>query len=136
MQPIYAKGGRKRSTSRAYLSLSQGEDTITINKLPLEQYFSNSINVIKVKRPLALLKDKEGIDPNVGYNISVFVRGGGTTGQAEAARHAIAQAISHLGEPQKAAMKAEKLLTRDGRRVESKKSGLRKARKTTQWTKR
>ena len=135
MATIYAKGGRKTATSRAYLSPTKGKSTIQINKVPLDKYFTNQLNIITAKRPLEILKETEGITTE-GYNISVFVKGGGTTGQAEAARHAIASAISQLGEPHKAAMKAEKLLTRDSRKVERKKPGLRKARKTKQWTKR
>ena len=136
MQTIYAKGGRKTATTRVYLSTTQGEGKIEINKTPLEQYFTNKINIITIKRPLEILKNAEGVNPEETYNISLFIKGGGTTGQAESARHAIAHALAQLGEPYKAAMKAEKLLTRDDRQVERKKPGLPKARATKQWTKR
>ena len=136
MQNIYAKGGRKTATSRAYLSISKGEGNIEVNKIPLAQYFTNKINVSTVKKPLEILKNIEGVNQEENYNISLFVKGGGTTGQAESARHAIARAFAQLGEAYKDAMKKAGFLTRDARKVERKKPGLRKARATKQWTKR
>ena len=134
MATTYAKGGRKTSTSRVYLSPAKGETSIEVNGTPLEKYFSNQINITTVKRPLELVK---GIEGETGsYKISAFVKGGGTTGQAESLRHGIARAFSALGEAPKKAMKAENLLTRDDRKVECKKPGRRKARKVKQWTKR
>lgn len=136
MPTIYAKGGRKKATSRAYITTTQGKGAIHINHMPLEEYFSNKLNILTVQRPLEILQNTEGIDTSTSYDIVVFVKGGGTTGQAESARHAIARAIAEMGSPHKAAMKAAKLCTRDGRRVERKKPGLRKARTRKQWTKR
>lgn len=136
MQTLYAKGGRKTATSRAYIALTQGEGKIEINRKKLEAYFSNKVNVLTVKQPLEILKRSEGIDSKTSYNIAVFVKGGGTTGQAESVRHAIARAIAQIGDPYRAIMKSAKLLTRDSRMVESKKPGYRKSRDKKQWTKR
>lgn len=136
MQTIYAKGGRKKATARAYLSITKGEGKIQVERMPLEKYFTDKMDRITLKSPLEVLKKVEGINPDEQYNINLFIKGGGHTGQAQAARHAIASALSQIGEPYKMAMKAEKLLTRDGRRKEPKKYGLKKARKTEQWVKR
>ncbi|MEM7362113.1 MAG: 30S ribosomal protein S9 [Bacteroidota bacterium] len=137
MEKIYAKGGRKTATARAFLSKAQGsENNIKVNKKPFEKYFTNPIDQKKLLVPLEVLKGREDINPEERYDIYVTVKGGGTTGQTEAIVHAIACALSALGEPYKSAMKRKKLLTRDPRMTESKKYGLKKARKTEQWVKR
>ena len=132
----YAKGGRKRATSRAYLTIAKDKNEIYINKKPVDKYFTHQSAILTTQQPLEKLKNKEGIHQNEKYSIKVFVKGGGTTGQAEAVRHAIARALSQLSEAHKKEMKKAKFLTRDSRKVERKKPGLRSARAPQQWTKR
>lgn len=136
MATIYAKGGRKRATSRVYLSTKKGETTIHVNKTPLTDYFTKQLDITTVQRPLQLLSQTEEIDSKQAYQIASFVKGGGTTGQAEAIAQGIAQAIAQIGDPHKIIIDSENLRTRDGRKKERKKPGRIKARKRKQWTKR
>ena len=69
-------------------------------------------------------------------SISVKVHGGGPKGQAEAIRHGISRALLKLDEELRPTLKKEGFLTRDARRKERKKPGLKKARKAPQWSKR
>jgi small subunit ribosomal protein S9 len=69
-------------------------------------------------------------------NFSIVVSGGGMKGQAEAIRHGISRTLLILNEELRPALKTKKLLTRDSRRVERKKPGLKKARRAPQWSKR
>ena len=68
--------------------------------------------------------------------ISVLVKGGGISSQADAAKLGIARALVKYDEALRPALKAQGLLTRDARKVERKKPGLRKARRSPQWSKR
>lgn len=129
MQPIIqATGRRKTATASARLSLGKG--IIWLNKKPVEKHFPTPSLVHSVKQPLQLT------DELTTYDIHLSVRGGGTTGQAEAARHAIARAIARLKPEHRAVIKANGLLTRDARMVERKKYGQKKARKKFTWVKR
>ncbi|KAI0268771.1 ribosomal protein S9/S16-domain-containing protein [Gloeopeniophorella convolvens] len=104
--------------------------TILVNNAPLHQYFATPADRERVVRPLKLA----GV---LGaYNVFVIVRGGGTTGQAGAAAHGIARGIvAHAPELDLILRKA-KLMKRDPRMVERKKTGLAKARKRYAWVKR
>lgn len=137
MATIYAKGGRKSSVSRVYLTPIKEETTkIFFNKKPVEEYFSLDSNIFTVHQPLEALKKAEGIDSAQNFHIQVFVRGGGITGQAEAGRCGIAHAFAQIDENHKKIMRKSGFMTRDSRRVEPKKPGRRKARKVKQWNKR
>ena len=70
------------------------------------------------------------------YDVKVNVYGGGSTGQAEAVRMALARVMCEVGEGNRAILKPEGLLTRDPRMVERKKFGQKKARKRFQFSKR
>ena len=125
---ISAIGRRKTSISRVRL-YKKGDGQIVINEEKANTFFTPD-SVLIVKQPLKLtghLKD---------VNISIITRGGGKKGQAEAARHGIARALISLDENLKPALKAKGWLTRDARRKERKKPGLKKARKAPQWSKR
>ena len=83
-----------------------------------------------VRQPLDL------VDLNDKFDISVRVRGGGGSGQAGAIRHGISRALLHYDESLRPALRKAGFLTRDARKVERKKVGLRKARKRPQYSKR
>ena len=125
---IYATGRRKRATARVYLS--EGSGNILINDLPLDKYFGREVAKILVKQPLVLLE----CDGNFDFKIKVS--GGGSFGQAGAIRHGISRALEKKNKDFRSALKTAGYLTRDSRKVERKKVGLRKARKAPQFSKR
>tara|TARA_Y200000002_G_C22664371_1_gene657289 strand:- start:893 stop:1282 length:390 start_codon:yes stop_codon:yes gene_type:complete len=125
---IYATGRRKSATARVYLS--EGSGNILINDLPLDKYFGREVAKILVKQPLVLLEC-------VGnYDFKIKVSGGGSFGQAGAIRHGISRALEKKNKDFRSALKTAGYLTRDSRKVERKKVGLRKARKAPQFSKR
>ena len=125
---IYATGRRKSATARVYLS--EGSGNILINDLPLDKYFGREVAKILVKQPLVLLE----CDSNFDFKIKVS--GGGSFGQAGAIRHGISRALEKKNKDFRSALKTAGFLTRDSRKVERKKVGLRKARKAPQFSKR
>ena len=127
-EAIYATGRRKSATARVYLK--DGSGNISINDLPLEDYFGREVAKILVKQPLVLL----GVEGN--YDFTVKVSGGGSFGQAGAIRHGISRALEKYNKEFRAKLKSAGYLTRDSRKVERKKVGLRKARKAPQFSKR
>ena len=128
MEVIHTIGRRKTSVARIFVS--QGKGNITVNNKTYTDYFPTPTLQYKVVQPLALT-DTEG-----NYDIKVTVVGGGTNGQAEAVRLAVARALCQIDEEHRAALKPEGLLTRDPRMVERKKFGQKKARKKFQFSKR
>jgi len=128
METIHKIGRRKTAVARVYLS--EGEGKITINKKELNNYFTTGTLQYKVNQPL-MLTNNEG-----NFDLSVSVKGGGITGQAEAVRLAISRAMCELDAENRLALKPEGLLTRDPRMVDRKKFGQKKARKKFQFSKR
>ena len=128
MDIIHTIGRRKRSIARAFLTKGSGK--IVINKLDLEKYFPVESLRLRVRQPLEVLEMLKD------YDIKVSVTGGGTTGQADAIKLAIARALCKIDPEHKSALKPHGLLTRDARVVERKKPGQKKARKQFQWVKR
>ena len=124
----YATGRRKTSSARVYLSKGKGD--ITINSKPLNEYFGRQVAQMLVMQPLKLTE----LDKKV--NIKVMVKGGGSFGQAGAIRHGISRALIEYDEELRPQLKKAGLLTRDPRKVERKKPGLKKARKSSQFSKR
>ena len=125
---IYATGRRKSATATVYLS--EGSGNILINDLPLDKYFGREVAKILVKQPLMLLE----CDGN--YDFKIKVSGGGSFGQAGAIRHGISRALLEFDESLRPQLKSAGFLTRDDRKVERKKPGLKKARKSSQFSKR
>jgi len=124
----YATGKRKSSIARVWLKLGSGK--ITINGTELEKYFKRETHRIIISQPLELVSRKET------YDIDCSVVGGGHTGQAGALRHGVSKALS-LYEPElRSTLKAAGLIKRDDRRVERKKYGQPKARRSFQFSKR
>lgn len=126
---FYALGRRKSATARVRLSPGKGE--ITVNGIPVQQYFDESKYLLnKLNEPFVV------IDQVNKYDVSVKVSGGGHDGQIEAIRLGIAKAIVALNQDLKSTLKKADLLGRDPREKERKKFGLKGARKQRQFTKR
>lgn len=121
-------GRRKRSIARVKISLGQG--IITVNKRPLEEYFTRATLQQIVRQPL------EATQSLSRFNIDVKVEGGGISGQAGALRHGIARALLQMDESLRDVLRKDGLLTRDPREKESKKYGRKRARKRFQFSKR
>jgi small subunit ribosomal protein S9 len=121
-------GRRKEAVARA--RLHQGTGQLTINGRPLEVYFPTSAQRMVVTEPLRVAEVEDS------YDVDASIHGGGVTGQAGALRMAIARSLADLDPEVRPALKKAGLLTRDARKKESKKYGLKKARKAPQFTKR
>ena len=126
---IAAIGRRKTSTARVRITESATASFI-VNDKPLEKYFATKDLVRVAKESLEKPKDVKD------YAITVVVKGGGVHSQAEAIRHGIARALSTTDETLKAEVKKLGFLKRDARSKERRKFGLKKARKSSQWSKR
>ena len=125
---FYATGRRKSSSARVYLNKGKGD--ISVNDRKLDEYFGRKVAQMLVMQPLELLDLSEKLD------INIKVKGGGSFGQAGAIRHGISRALTSFDEELRPQLKKAGLLTRDPRRVERKKPGLVKARKSKQFSKR
>ncbi len=121
-------GRRKRSVARA--SLRPGTGQFTINGKTLEVYFPTAASRMVVTEALTVTETTES------YDITASIHGGGISGQAGALRMAIARSLLELDPESRGTLKSAGLLTRDSRKKESKKYGLKKARKAPQFTKR
>ena len=124
----YATGRRKTSSARVYLTKGNGE--ISVNDKALDVYFGRKVAQMLVLQPLEITNLSEKVDLNIK------VQGGGNFGQAGAIRHGISRALISFDEELRGQLKKAGLLTRDSRRVERKKPGLAKARKSKQFSKR
>jgi small subunit ribosomal protein S9 len=125
---IEAIGRRKEAVAR--VRLSKETPGIVINDKTLEQYFSLLSMQNKVLSPFKETKIENK------FFISIKVKGGGITGQAEAIRLGISRCLAQINEKIKPLLREKGLLTRDSRVVERKKYGLKKARRAPQWQKR
>lgn len=121
-------GRRKRAVARA--SLRPGTGQFTINGKTLEAYFPTAASRMVVAEPMVVTETRES------YDVAASIHGGGASGQAGALRMAIARSLVELDPEARNDLKAAGLLTRDPRKKESKKYGLKKARKAPQFTKR
>ena len=128
MDIINTIGRRKTSVARIYMK--GGKGLIKVNGKELVDYFPSEILQTIVKQPLVKL-EQDGL-----FDISINVVGGGSTGQAEAIRLAIARALTEVDVAFRGQLKSEGFLTRDPRMVERKKPGRRKARRKFQFSKR
>ncbi len=125
---FYGTGRRKTAVARVRL-YPNGDGTILVNNRPAEQYFGRDTLVMAVRSPL------RHVDAG-SYNVHVRVVGGGVAGQAGAALHGIARALTRADEALRPALRKGGFLTRDSRMKERKKYGLKRARKAPQYTKR
>ena len=125
---VQSTGRRKRAVAR--VRFRPGTGVITINKRPLEDYFPNDTHRMVLSEPLKLTSMTEA------YDIDATIHGGGVSGQAGAMRLGISRALIALDEELRPSLKKAGFLTRDSREKESKKYGLKKARKAPQYSKR
>ncbi|MDP1820336.1 MAG: 30S ribosomal protein S9 [Acidimicrobiales bacterium] len=132
-QPIVqSTGRRKRAVARVRVHRreGEGEGTITVNKRPLTDYFPSKTHIMVLTEPLRVTETTEQ------YDVDATLAGGGPTGQAGALRHGIARALIEIDPELRPVLKRAGFLTRDDRKKESKKYGLKKARKAPQYSKR
>jgi small subunit ribosomal protein S9 len=123
-------GTGRRKTSVAQVRLVQGSGKAIINNKNISEYFPISFQKELVLQPLKVAK----LDNN--FDIFIKVNGGGTTGQVDACQLGIARALIQYNGELRGALRSKDLLTRDPRMVERKKYGLKKARKSFQFSKR
>lgn len=124
----FGTGRRKSSVARVILAPGKGE--FLVNGRPFEEYIPSAATRLDVLQPLTLT-ESEG-----KYDIRVNVNGGGLTGQAGAIRLGITRALLDVNPDLRATLKPAGLITRDPRAKERKKPGLKKARKSSQFSKR
>jgi small subunit ribosomal protein S9 len=128
-KPLCQTTGRRKAAV-ARVRLRPGQGAITVNRRPFEEYFTSATHRMVVSEPLRLAQ-VEG-----GYDVDATIDGGGVSGQAGALRLGIARALVEVAPEQRPTLKKAGLLTRDAREKESKKYGLKKARKAPQYSKR
>ncbi|MCK9445085.1 MAG: 30S ribosomal protein S9 [Tissierellaceae bacterium] len=123
-------GTGRRKTSVARVRLVPGNGEFNINKRNIDDYFDYETLRVIAREPLTIT---ETLDK---YNVIVNVNGGGFTGQAGAIRHGVARALLEADEELRPLLKKAGFLTRDSRMKERKKYGLKKARRSPQFSKR
>lgn len=128
MSTVQTTGRRKQAVARVRLRPGSGQ--ITANGRAFDDYFPSAVHRRMITEPLRVIESEEAFD------IDVTLHGGGLSGQAGAFRLGIARALVNVDPESRPAVKAEGLLTRDPRKKESKKYGLKKARKAPQYSKR
>ncbi len=128
---VQSTGRRKEAVARVRLRPTEGESaTITINDRDWVDFFPNPTHRMILQEPLKLTQLEES------YDVDVTIHGGGVTGQAGAVRLGIARALIEIDPELRPTLKRAGFLTRDDRKKESKKYGLKKARKAPQYSKR
>ena len=127
-RPIQTVGRRKEAIVR--VRLMPGTGKIVCNGRDLEAYFPSKVHQQLIREPLSTAEKAEVFD------VVANLRGGGITGQAGALRLGIARALITNDPDDRPALKKAGFLTRDSRVKESKKYGLKKARKAPQYSKR
>ncbi|MEL6588669.1 MAG: 30S ribosomal protein S9 [Bacteroidota bacterium] len=130
MDKIITVGRRKASVARVIFN-EGGTGKFIVNKREFENYFPIDLDRLKILAPFRILELS-----NNNFDIQVNVRGGGSTGQAEAVRLGISRALEKVNEEYRPPLKAAGFMTRDARVVERKKYGKKKARKSSQFSKR
>ena len=121
-------GRRKAAVARVRIRPGQGK--ITVNRRPIDEYFPSATHRMLVTEPLRIANAAEG------YDVDATIDGGGVSGQAGALRLGIARSLVEIDPDHRPTLKKAGLLTRDAREKESKKYGLKKARKAPQYSKR
>ena len=137
MDVRYVEANGRRKTASARVRIIPGTGEIIVNNKPMEDFFGREASRKQVLAPLRATDRLNAVD------VSVRVKGGGESGQAAATSHGIARALvkseaegSEAQQALQATLKARGLLTRDPRKKERKKPGLKRARKAPQYTKR
>ncbi len=125
---VQSTGRRKQAVAR--VRIRPGAGVITINKRPIADYFPSATHQMLITEPLKVTNTADV------YDVDATMDGGGVSGQAGALRLGIARALAELDPEQRVPLKRAGFLTRDAREKESKKYGLKKARKAPQYSKR
>ncbi|MCX7620067.1 MAG: 30S ribosomal protein S9 [Acidimicrobiales bacterium] len=125
---IQSTGRRKRAIAR--VRIRPGTGKITVNRRDIGEYFPSETQRMIITEPLRLTNTADV------YDVEATLCGGGYSGQAGALRHGIARALAELDGDLRGDLKRAGFLTRDAREKESKKYGLKKARKAPQYSKR
>ena len=128
-QYYYGTGKRKSAIAKVRLYLDDG-GPIIVNGKPMEEFFNWAPWQSEINEPF------QATDTVNRFRVVAKVIGGGVHGQAQAIRHGIARALVVYDESLKASLRREGLITRDSRIKESKKYGLKRARRAPQYTKR
>ena len=123
-------GTGRRKSSIARVRLVEGIGNITVNGKDINEYFGEETLRVIVKQPLTVTNTLSK------YDVIAKVQGGGFSGQAGAVRHGIARALNEANAEYRPVLKSNGFLTRDPRMKERKKYGLKKARKSPQFSKR
>ncbi len=124
----YATGKRKDSVARVYLV--PGKGNITVNGVEMVKYFRRPVLQMIIAQPFGITKRE------TAYDAVCMVMGGGLSGQAGAVKHGISKALEKAEPDLRKVLKSAGFLTRDSRVVERKHYGVRKARRSTQFSKR
>ncbi len=128
-KPLTQSTGRRKAAI-ARVRFRPGTGKLTVNRRPIEDYFPSATHRMIITEPLRLVERLEEFD------IDATMDGGGVSGQAGALRLGIARALIELDPESRIPLKRAGFLTRDAREKESKKYGLKKARKAPQYSKR
>ena len=127
---VRVKATGKRKSSVARVIVLPGSGRFEVNRRELDEYFPRPFHRTMARQPLVTT----GYEGNV--DVRVRVHGGGVSGQAGAVRHGVARALCEIDPELRGELKRRGLLTRDARRKERRKAGLKKARKRPQFSKR
>lgn len=127
--PLVQSTGR-RKTAVARIRIRPGQGNVTINKRDVADYFPSKAHQMMLTEPLRITETDEA------YDVDASIVGGGTSGQAGALRLGIARALVDVDPELRTTLKRAGFLSRDQREKESKKYGLKKARKAPQYSKR
>ena len=121
-------GRRKEAVAR--VRVRPGTGKVTVNGKPIDQYFATTTQRNSAVEALRVTNTLEQ------YDVDATIIGGGVNGQSGAMRMGVARSLVEIDPEFRPTLKKAGLLTRDARRKESKKYGLKKARKAPQYTKR
>jgi len=130
MADDYFWGTGRRKSAVARVRIRPGTGAMQINQRDMEDYFTREDHQARVREPLRVTHNQGR------YDVFVNVKGGGITGQSDAVRLGLSRALLKVDSSLRAVLKEQGMLTRDARRVERKKPGLRGARRAPQFSKR
>ena len=128
-KPLIQSTGRRKAAI-ARVRLRPGSGVVTVNQRPIDEYFPSATHRMIITEPLRVVEKLQD------YDVDTTMGGGGVSGQAGALRLGIARALAELEPELRVPLKRAGFLTRDAREKESKKYGLKKARKAPQYSKR
>ena len=128
-KPLAQSTGRRKAAV-ARVRIRPGSGVVTVNRRAIDDYFPSATHRMIITEPLRLVERAEE------YDVDTTMDGGGVSGQAGALRLGIARALADLDPELRVTLKRAGFLTRDAREKESKKYGLKKARKAPQYSKR